>query len=456
MSTKSLTAFFMSLCLIMPVMADVYEYRLENGMKVVVKPDHRAPVVISQIWYRVGSADEHSGITGISHVLEHMMFKGTQRYPAGRFSSIIAEHGGRENAFTSLDYTGYYQMLEKDRMEVSFELEADRMHNLTLPADAFKKELEVVKEERRLRTDDNPQALSYEQLFATAFNNSPYRNPVIGWMGDLGNLKVEDLQRWYSSWYAPNNATLVVVGDVDPSEILRLAKKHYGPIPARELPAENLRKEPPQRGVRRAKVKAPAELPYVVLGFKTPVLGQSDNQWEVYALEVLSGVLDGGRSARLSKHLVRERELAASAGAQYSLYGRYPGLFTVDGIPAQGYTLAELEQALNNEIDTLRDELVSEDELRRVKAQVVAAEIFARDSVSRQASLIGSVESIGLGWKVLDEYTPRIQAVTAEQLREVARKYLVEDRKTVVVLEPLPIETPELSVIGGRQVEGQT
>jgi zinc protease len=324
---------------------------------------------------------------------------------------------------------------------------------LTLPENLFIKELEVVKEERRLRTDDNPQSLSYEQLFATAFNNGAYRNPVIGWMSDLEKLRIDDLRRWYASWYAPNNAILVVVGDVNPEHILKLAQKHYGPIPSRELSKGMARKESPQRGERRVKVKAPAELPYIVMGFKTPILGQAEAEWEAYALEVLSGILDGGRSSRLSKHLVRERELAASVGAGYSIYGRYPGLFIVDGVPAQGHTISELEQALVGEIETLRDELVSESELKRVKAQVVASEVYARDSISRQASLIGSVETIGLGWKVLDNYVPNIQAVTAEQVREVARKYLIEDSRTVVVLEPLPIDLPQANSLGGAKGE---
>lgn len=416
------------------------EYRLDNGMKVVVKEDHRAPVVISQVWYRVGSADEHSGITGVSHVLEHMMFKGTERHPAGRFSEIIAENGGQENAFTARDYTAYYQLLEASRLPISFELEADRMANLVLPEDEFVKELNVVKEERRLRTEDNPTALAYEQLYATAFDNSPYHNPVIGWMGDLDSLQLADLRRWYRQWYAPDNAILVVVGDVDPQTVYRAAAKHFGGLDAHPLPAVKPRPEPRQRGLRRAVVKTPAELPYIVMGYKAPVLGRAEKDWEPYALEVLAGVLDGGRSARLTRELIREQEVAASAGAGYGLYGRHNGLFLMDGIPAAGHTVAELERALQQEVDRLRETLVDPAELNRVKAQVLAEEVYRRDSVSRQANLIGMVETIGLGWRVLDEYVGRIEAVTAEQVRDVARKYLTDERKTAVVVEPLPIE----------------
>ncbi len=420
--------------------AALHEYRLDNGMKVVIKEDHRAPVVISQVWYRVGSADEHSGLTGVSHVLEHMMFKGTERYPAGRFSEIIAENGGQENAFTARDYTAYYQLLEASRFPISFELEADRMANLLLPEEAFVKELNVVKEERRLRTEDHPNALAYEQLYATAFDNSPYHNPVIGWMGDLDSLQLADLRRWYRQWYAPDNAILVVVGDVDPRAVYRGAVQYFGALDAHPLPPVKPRPEPRQRGLRRALVKAPAELPYIVMGYKAPVLGRAEADWEPYALEVLAGVLDGGRSARLSRELIREQEVAASAGAGYGLYGRHNGLFLMDGIPAAGHSLAELEQALQGEVERLRKTLVGPHELQRVKAQVLAEEVYRRDSVSRQANLIGMVETIGLGWRVLEEYVPRIEAVTAEQVRRVARKYLTDDLRTVAVVEPLPIE----------------
>ncbi len=431
----------------------LHEYRLNNGLKLVVKEDHRAPVVLSQIWYGVGSANEHSGITGLSHVLEHMMFKGTPDYPAESFSAIIAENGGHENAFTSRDYTGYYQLLEKSRLEVSFELESDRMRNLSLPEEAFHKELEVVKEERRLRTDDSPEALSFERLFATAFNNGPYRNPVIGWMEDLNGMHIEDLRRWYNNWYTPNNAILVVVGDVEPERIHRLAQKYYGGIEAPPPSVGKPRQEPVQRGMRRVVVKAPAELPYLLMGYKVPVLGRAQSEWEPYALEVLTAILDGGRSSRFSKKLVREQELAARAGAGYSLYGRYDGLLIIEGVPAQGRTIEELEQALDEELERLREQQVSASELKRVTAQVVAQEVYSRDSISRQASLIGRVQSVGLGWKVLDEYVDAIQSVTADQIQVVARKFLVDDQKTVVILEPLPIRSPNDTVLADQASE---
>ena len=419
---------------------NTYEKNFANGMRVIVKQDRRAPVVISQIWYRVGSAQEHSGITGVSHVLEHMMFKGTEKYPSGTFASTVADIGARDNAFTGRDYTAYYQLMEKSKLEVSFELESDRMVNLILSPDDYASELEVVKEERRLRTDDNPNALVYEQLHATAFISSPYHHPVIGWMNDLDNLVVEDLSEWYQRWYTPNNATLVVVGDVQPNAVFALAEKYFAAIENRPVKQSKPRVEHSQTGTRRVTVKAVAKLPYLMLGYKVPSLATAEHKWEPYALAVLTGVLDGGRSARLSKHLVREKELVASAGAGYNIYARYPTLFLFDATPAEGHSVAKIEQALHAEIKGLQESVVSEKELARVKAQVVANEVYQQDSVQRQATVIGSLETVGLGWRVMDEYSARITAITAAQVQKVARKYLVDQGLTIAILEPLANE----------------
>lgn len=422
-----------------------HEKVFENGMKVVVKEDHRAPVVISQVWYRVGSAQEHSGITGVSHVLEHMMFKGTERYPSGTFSSTVASIGARDNAFTGRDYTAYYQLMDKSKLNVSFELESDRMLNLILSPDEFKSELEVVKEERRMRTDDNPNAKVYEQLYATAFYNGPYRHPIIGWMDDLDNLSVDDLKDWYQRWYTPNNATLVVVGDVEPSKVFTMAEQYFSGLQSRPVEMSKPRIEHPQTGERRVKVKAVAKLPYLMLGYKVPSLATAEDDWEPYALSVLAGVLDGGRSARLSKHLVRELELVANAGAGYNLYARYPTLFLFDATPSAAHSIEEVEQALFMEIEKLKQTLVDEKELARVKAQVIAGEIYQQDSIQRQATVIGSLETVGLGWNTMNEYSDRINAVTAHQVQDVALKYLVEDGLTIAILDPLQTEITETS-----------
>ncbi len=418
-----------------------WSYRLENGLKLIVREDHRSPVVVSQIWYKVGSSYEHAGITGISHLLEHMMFKGTKRHPAGEFSRIISANGGRENAFTGRDYTAYFQQLERSRLAISFELEADRMLSLELPEDEFEKERQVVIEERRLRTEDDPEALTQELFNATAYLTSGYHHPVIGWMDDLRRLTRNDLAAWYARWYRPDNATLVVAGDVDPDEVLALAERYFGELPKGKGDGD-YRPPPPeieQRGPKWAVVKAPAELPYIIRGYKVPVLRDDPASWEPYALDVLAGILAGGESARLPSRLVRERQIAASADAGYDLYARSQGLFTLDGTPSQGHTVAELESALRAEVARLQAEPVSDDELERIKAQVVASDVYQKDSVFYQAMEIGMLETVGLDWRLADDYVRRIRQITPEQVQAVARKYLIEDRSTVTELRPLPI-----------------
>lgn len=418
---------------------DVHEFKMVNGMKVLVKEDHRAPVVVSQVWYKVGSSYEPEGITGISHVLEHMMFKGTAKHPAGEFSRIIAENGGRENAFTGKDYTAYFQQLEKSRLEVSFEMEADRMRNLTLPEKEFKKEVAVVMEERRMRTDDDPSELTSEKFYATAFTNNPYHHPIIGWMKDLQSLKVDDLKAWYKKYYSPNNAALVVVGDVNAEEVFELAKKYFGDIEPSDIPALEIKVDEPQKGERRVSVKAPAQLPYMVMGYKVPSFKTAKESWEPYALDVLSYVLSGGGSSRFSKSLVREQQIAASADTGYSLFSRLDEVFLIDGTPAAGYSVAQLESAIEKEIKKIKNEPVEQKELERIKAQVVAGKVYEKDSVFYQAMQIGMLETVGLDWRLSDEYLNQIRALTPQQIQQVARKYLVKDTLTVAVLEPQPL-----------------
>jgi len=430
-------------CLCQAAWADnsVHEFKLDNGLKLIVKEDHRAPVVVSQVWYRVGASYEHDGITGVSHVLEHMMFKGTEKYPAGEFSRIISANGGRENAFTSKNYTGYYQRLEKDRLPISFELEADRMRNLRLTNKEFQKEVKVVMEERRLRTDDKPTSLTYEQFIATAFINSSSRIPTIGWMNDLENMEVSDLQAWYERWYAPNNAIVVVAGDVDPEAVHKLAKKYFGPLEPENLAATKPRVEPKQLGLRQLTVKVPAEIPYLLMGYKVPSLKTAEISWEPYALEVMAGILDGGDSARISKELVRGSQIVSSAGAGYDLYNLQDTLFLLDATPSKSSTTKAAEEALIGQVKQLQNTLVSQGELDRIKAQVVAGEVYEQDSVFYQAMQIGRLEAVNLGWQRKEEYLDRIKAVTPKQIQAVAKKYLVEEYLTIARLEPLPIKT---------------
>lgn len=421
---------------------EVHEFVLDNGLKLLVKEDHRAPVVVSQVWYKIGSSYEREGKTGVSHVLEHMMFQGTEKYPKGEFSRIMSANGADENAFTSADYTAYYQKLEKSRLAVSFEMEADRMRNLKLQEEAFQKERNVVIEERRLRTEDKPNSLAYEHFKATAYQTSPYQNPVIGWMSDLENLTLDDLRVWYEQWYAPNNAIVVVVGDVDAAEVLRLAEQHFGPLQSSPAAKPLHRPEIEQLGIKRMTIKRPAKLPYLIMGYKVPSLSTVDKEsvWEVYALEVLAWILDGDDSSRLTKNLVRGRETATQASAAYDLYSRLEDLFVFSGIPAREHSTAVLEQGLREEIKSARDSLVKQEELERIRTQLLASKIYEQDSVFYQAMQIGTLESIGLSHKVLDEYVDRMNAVTPEQIQAVARKYLMDDRLTVAVLEPQPLE----------------
>jgi len=419
--------------------AEVFERTLANGLKVVVKEDHRAPVVVQQVWYKAGSMDESTGTTGVAHVLEHMMFKGTKAVPAGEFSKRIAAAGGRENAFTNSDFTAYFQQLEKSRLPLAMKLESDRMHNLNLSAKEFGKEIKVVMEERRMRTDDEPQSLLQETMNAAMFQEHPYHNPVIGWMGDLEAMSVNDARVWYQRWYAPNNATLVIAGDVKADEVFALAQRYYGAIPKKVLPVRRQLTEPKQTGIKRLVVKAPAELPQLVMAYHAPAVRDPEKDWQPYALEMLAGVLDGNESARLNKHLVREQQIASEAGASYDPTSRGPGVFSLEATPSTGKTVQDAEAALRGEIALLVKDGVNEDELKRVKAQVMAAEVYKLDSVFYQAMQIGQMESIGLGYKAIPVMLEKLKAVTAEQVLQVAREFLQDDNLTVAVLDPQPL-----------------
>ena len=448
--------YIIGLLLVLPTIAlsnTVSEYQLDNGLKLIVKEDHRAPVVVSQVWYKVGSSYEYNGITGISHQLEHMMFKGTENLGPSEFSQIIAANGGRENAFTGRDYTAYFQTLEKDRLEVSFRLEAERMRKLVIDEAELIKEHEVVAEERRMRTEDNPQALVREAFNATAFVNSPYHHPVIGWMSDIKNYKADDLRDWYQKWYAPNNATVVIVGDVEPEAVYALAKQYFGPLKPEKTATVKPQIEVEQRGKRAIEVHAPAELPYFMMGWKVPVVKTSEPKqiWETYALEMLAGILDGGDSARFSRDLVRGDEIAASVGAGYGLFSRLADVFIVVGTPVKGKSIADLQQAVFAQIEKLKTELVSEQELKRIKTQVVANAVYERDSVFYQAMQIGMLETIGLDWRLTDEYVDNVQAVTAEQVQAVAKKYFIDQGLTVAELIPMPLDGKQraMPIAGG-------
>lgn len=434
------SAVALAVALAAPAWANPYETVLPNGMKLIVKEDKRAPSVVHMVWYKVGAMDEVDGSSGVAHLLEHMMFKGTKKVGPGEFNKLVAAAGGRDNAFTSQDYTAYFQQVPKEALGRMMTLEADRMANLQVTEAGFSKEIEVVKEERRLRTDDKPRALVIEQLMATAFQAHPYRRPIIGWMSDLDHMTARDAREWYRRWYVPNNATLVVVGDVDHKAVLKEAERTYGQVKSRPLPVRKPLVEPAQTGPRRTVVKAPAELPYVALAWRAPTLRDVKGDDDYYALQVLAAVLDGYEGARLAKDIVRGSRVAVTAGAGYDGSARGESLFILDGAPAAGKTVADVEAALRAEITRIQNEGVSEEELRRVKVQAVAGQVFKRDSLMGQAMEIGMDEMVGLSWKDDDLMLQRIRGVTAEQVQAVARKYFHDDTLTVAQLDPLPVD----------------
>lgn len=418
------------------------EYLLSNGMRVVIKEDHRSPTVAHMVWYRAGSIDEKNGTTGVAHVLEHMMFKGTKRVPVGEFSRRVAALGGRENAFTNTDYTAYFQQIEKSHLKEVMTLEADRMENLLLSEEEFKKEIQVVMEERRLRTDDQPTSLLYEQLMATAFKSSPNRHPVIGWVSDLKSMTYKDAKDWYEHWYTPQNATLVVVGDVVPTDVLRLAEKTYGRISQKPLPERKVQEEPEQKGIKRFNLKAPSENAVMYMGWKAPrLLPDQFDSPDPYALDVLAAILDGNSNTRLQRVLVKQKKLAVSVGAGYdACCDRSDQLFTISVELLDKRKLNLVEQEIRSIIRDIADKGVSEEELKRVKIAVKAAQIYKRDSVFGQAMELGGAIVSGFKWQQIDEWITNLQNVTSTQVQAVAKKYLIDDALTIGVLDPQPID----------------
>jgi zinc protease len=422
----------------------IEQFKLDNGFTVIVKPDHRAPTAVQMVWVRVGSIDEVDGTSGVAHALEHMMFKGTPDVAVGEFSRRVAALGGRENAFTDRDNTGYFQQIPAAKLEQVMKLEADRFAHNQWPDDEFRREIEVVKEERRLRTEDSPRALLWEALNAAIFQASPYRRPIIGWMNDLDAMTAQDARDFYQRWYVPANAVLVVAGDVDPAQVRRWAEKYYGAIAARPVPVRKPRVEPEQAGVRRIDFKAPAEQAYVALAFKVPQLvsfepGAAAD--DALALTVLAAVLDGYSGARLDRALTQGPDrVADSVGASNGLWGRGPQLFTLDGVPAPGKTPAQVEAALRAEVVKVARDGVTEAELNRVKTSWIASEVYKLDSVMSQARELGSYWILGFPPDSSERLIQRLRAVTAEQVKAVAAKYFGDDQLTVGVLLPQPID----------------
>jgi len=444
---KRLLSLLICSLLALPVLAQdaarAQKFTLANGMTLIVQPDHRAPTAVHMLWVRVGSMDEVDGASGVAHVLEHMLFKGTRQLKAGEFSRRVAALGGRENAFTSLDYTGYFQQIPANRLADVMKLEADRFVNNRWPDAEFTKEIEVVKEERRMRTEDNPRALLYETLNASAFTASPYRRPIVGWMSDLESMTPDDARAFYRQWYVPGNAVVVVVGDVDVAQVQRLAEHYYGNLKPRAVPARKPRGEPDQAGLRRVQVKAPAEQAYVALAFKVPGLRNLDAadpaNNDALALTVLAAVLDGYSGARLERALTQGSDrVADNAGASNGLMGRGPQLFVLDGVPAPGKSAAQVEAALREQVARIAREGISAAELERVKTQWVAQEVYKRDSLFFQARELGTHWVLGLPLDTNDQLLARLRGVTAAQVQDVAARYFGDDQLTVATLLPQP------------------
>jgi zinc protease len=442
----------------LPAGLKVEQFTLANGMTLIVKPDRRAPTAVHMLWVRVGSMDEVDGTSGVAHLLEHLMFKGTPTLPPGEFSRRVAALGGRENAFTARDYTGYYQQIPSNRLEDVMKLEADRFANNQWSDEEFKKEVEVVKEERRSRTEDNPRALMGEAMNAAIFMASPYRRPIVGWMNDLDAMTPADARDFFRKWYVPANAAVVVAGDVDPAAVRQLAEKYYGGIASRPVPARKPQLEPGQSGLRRLDFKAPAEQSYVTLAFKVPSLvslaSPGEAGQDAMALTVLAAVLDGYSGARLDRALGQgDARVADSSGAYNGLWGRGPQLFYLDAVPAQGKTPQDVETALREQLARVAREGVSEAELNRVKTQWVASEVYKLDSVFNQARNLGAYWIQGLPLDAGEQLIAKLRLVSAEQVKAVANKYFGDDQLTIATLRPQPLDKtrkPRLPPAGAR------
>ena len=404
---------------------------LDNGLRVLLLEDQRSPIVSFQVWYRVGSRNEQRGATGIAHFLEHLMFKGTPTYGRGQFARLVEQNGGQDNAFTSQDVTSYFVNIAADKLDLVIELEADRMQNLLLDPKEIDSERQVVIEERRTRTEDDPGGYLGEEVSSIAFKAHPYGYPIIGWTEDLRRITPEEIRAFHRAYYVPNNAMIVAVGAFRAGDALDRITKRFGRIPRGPEPPAVLAVEPPQNGERRTVVKKQAELPIVYLAWHVPNHRSDDSA----ALEVLSTVLSGGRASRLYKQLVYERQLALEAGGDYSYFSLDPNLFWFWATAMPGQTPETLEKELLLQMERLRNEPVTDEELRRAKNQIEAGFVFQEDSIHRRASLLARFELLG-GSALKDEFLAKIRAVTAADLQRVARSWFPEDRKNVGILLP--------------------
>lgn len=406
---------------------------LKNGLKVITVEDHKDPIITFQVWYRVGGRHEVPGKTGLAHLTEHMMFKGSKNFKKGEVSRLVAKNGGNENAFTSQDYTAYFQNFSRDKLNISLLVESDRMANLLIDPDEFLLERNVVMEERRSRVDDDPTSTVVEEMFSAAYKVHPYRNPTIGWMNDLKNLTHEDLSQWYETYYVPGNATILLVGDFNREEALTEIKKYFDDIPKRPDPPQMTIIEPEQLGERRVWVNKEAQLPFIFAGYKAPNIGSPDE----FPLTVLQYILSSGKSSRLYKSLVYERQIAVYAGGSYDGLSKDPALFYFYAGVKPGVDVDTVENALYEELEKIKMSGITEMELQKAKNQIEAGFVMGQDSIFYKAMQIGRLDAAGVGPDYLDSYIDSVRQVTVNSIKDVAVKYFEKDQRTVGILVPV-------------------
>lgn len=425
--------------------ANISQFQLDNGLKILIKEDHRAPIFIMQTWYDVGASNEILGITGISHLLEHMMFKGTKKYKAGEFSKIIAKNGGQDNAFTSKDYTAYYQKMPTSKLKIAIELEADRMQNLQLKQKDFESERQVVIEERRLRVEDKPTAKLYEQLRLSTFaNNGAYHYPVIGLMNDIQTMPLKALDKWYRDYYQPNNAVIVIVGDVVPDKVYQLIKQQFAAIPSKPV---NKRQVPAKPILAQSiSLTLAVQLPRVALSFSVPSLASvasqasinktNTHQTQAYTLEVIAYILNGNDNAWFDKTLIREKQLVSSISIHYSLYDKYQTNFIVSFTPNKGVQIETIKAEIWVQLQRLKTQTLAKKTLKHIQAQTQAAYIYEQDSIDTQAYYLGALETIGLGFEVADDYVDAIARINNQHIQTVAKTYFTKKNLSQAILYP--------------------
>ncbi|MFZ0331382.1 MAG: pitrilysin family protein [Acinetobacter bohemicus] len=417
-----------------------FETTLSNGLKVIIREDHRSPMVMTQIWYGVGSSDESGNLLGISHVLEHMMFKGTNKVPNDEFTRLSRLYGGSVNASTFTNYTNYYQLYPKTYLPMALELESDRMSNLLLRQQDFEPEIKVVMEERRLRTDDNPRSLAFERFKWISYPTSHYRQPVIGYMKNLQNIQLEDVKKWYRDWYTPNNAILIIVGDVDSESTLLQVQKYFGDIPARKTPPRNDVFEFDRVGYRHMELNLPVQVPNLYMAWNVRSLVTAKNPQDAYALTIIKNVLDSGISSRLQDRLVRDKKVLSAISVSYDPYNRGDSLLSISALPTDGVSLQDAEKAIQSEIDLLKTELIQAEEVERVTAKFVSNLVYSQDDIAGQTKMIGNLEINGLSFRLMDELPKHFETVTPQDIQRVANSYFVRDNLSTLYLSPVQPE----------------